>query len=398
MTKAAPVIDWIDPSQLVVDPYPTYARLREEAPVAYVPFLGMYLAARYDDCRLIESDTEHFSADRDTPTRRAIGRSSLIDSDDPDHAAVRGPINAGLRPKAVKANWTEAFEKNARYYLDRLAEAEPGTADLNSLVASPLATKNLMDLLGIRGVEVDVVRTWSSTLMEGVADIGGDPEVWTRVDGVRTDIDTLLAELLPYLRENPDGTFTSSLANSGLPDDVVGASVKLAIAGGINEPQHAITSMVWALTENPEQRDAVFADPELWPDVFEETLRWMSPLSLIPMLVLKDVEMRGVTVPAGATITALIASGNRDESVFERSGDFDIRRPKVAHLAFGSGRHMCAGMWAARWAIGSIAVPKLYKRFAGLRTVEHGAEGWSGFVVRGLGNCPVTWDADLGPS
>lgn len=62
-----------------------------------------------------------------------------------------------------------AFGRNARYYLDRLA----GAADLNAFVASPLATKNLMDMLGIRGVEVDQVRTWSSTLMEGVADISG---------------------------------------------------------------------------------------------------------------------------------------------------------------------------------------------------------------------------------
>jgi cytochrome P450 len=390
-----PTVEWIDPGQLMVDPYPTYARLREEAPVAFVPFLGMYLAAGYDDCRLIESDTDRFSADRATPTRRAIGRASLIDTDDPEHAAVRAPINPGLRPKAVKANFTEVFEKNARHYIDRLAEAGPG-ADLNSVVASPLATKNLMDMLGIRGVEVDRVRTWSSTLMEGVADIGGDADVWRRVDEVREEIDVLLAELIPYLRAHPDGTFTSSLANSDLDDDVVAATVKLAISGGINEPQHAITSMVWTLTEFPEQRAAVLGDPELWTAVFDEALRWMSPLAFIPRLVLEDTELHGVTIPAGSTLTAIIASGNRDENVFERADEFDIRRPKVAHLAFGSGKHMCAGMWAARWAIGGIAVPELYRRFDGFRALEEGADGWSGFVVRGLGACPVSWDADKG--
>jgi cytochrome P450 len=394
----APVADWIDPAQLLQDPYPTYARLRDEAPLAYVPFLDMYVAATYEDCRLIEADTDVFSANRVTPTRRALGRSSLIDTDDPEHAAMRRPVNPGLRPKAIKARWTEVFEANTRHYLDLLADAGPDHADLNDQVASPLATKNLMDLLGIRGVEVDVVRRWSKTFMEGVADVADDPDVWGRVDAVRADVDALLAELIPYLRQHPDDTFTSALANSGLADDMVAANVKLAISGGINEPQHAVTSIVWSLSEHPEQRDAVLSDPALWPDVFDETLRWMSPLSLIPRRVLRDTELQGVPIPAGRTVTALIASGNRDEHVYEHADRFDIRRPKAVNLAFGSGLHMCAGMWAARWSIGSIALPMLYLRFQGLRTAEDRESPWFGFVVRGLVRHPVTWDRDLGRS
>jgi cytochrome P450 len=363
-----------------------------------VPFLDMYVAATYEDCRLIEADTDVFSANRVTPTRRALGRSSLIDTDDPEHAAMRRPVNPGLRPKAIKARWTEVFEANTRHYLDLLADAGPDHADLNDQVASPLATKNLMDLLGIRGVEVDVVRRWSKTFMEGVADVADDPDVWGRVDAVRADVDALLAELIPYLRQHPDDTFTSALANSGLADDIVAANVKLAISGGINEPQHAVTSIVWSLSEHPEQRDAVLSDPALWPDVFDETLRWMSPLSLIPRRVLRDTELQGVPIPAGRTVTALIASGNRDEHVYEHADRFDIRRPKAVNLAFGSGLHMCAGMWAARWSIGSIALPMLYLRFQGLRTAEDRESPWFGFVVRGLVRHPVTWDRDLGRS
>jgi cytochrome P450 len=393
---AAPIADWVDPRELHIDPYPAYARLRNESPVAWLPFLDMYVAANYEDCRVIEADIDRFSADRVTPTRRALGRASLIDTDDPQHAEMRRPINPGLRPRAIKERWTESFEANARHYLDILAEVGPDEADLNTLVASPLATKNLMDLLGLRGVEVDAVRNWSSTLMQGVANISDDAAVWADVEQARGEIDTLLADLIPYLRSHPDDTFTSALANSDLAIDVVAANVKLAISGGINEPQHAVTSIVWALSEHPDQRDAVLADPELWPDVFNETLRWLSPLSLVPRLVLDDTQLRGIHIPKGSTVTALLASANRDERVYINASTFDIFRPKVVNLAFGSGVHMCAGLWAARWSIGSIAVPMLYRRFQGLRTASDRESPWFGFVVRGLERHHVTWDKDLG--
>jgi cytochrome P450 len=243
-----------------------------------------------------------------------------------------------------------------------------------------------------------VVRHWSATLIEGISNVTDDPDVWRRVDAVRQEVDAHLAETIPYYRKHPDNTFTSALVAGGLADDAIAANVRLAITGGINEPQHAVTSIVWALSEHPEKRDAVLADPALWPDVFEETLRWISPLALIPRQAREDTVFEGVRIPKGGRMTALIASANRDKTVFTDPDLFDIRRPKVPNLAFGAGVHMCAGMWAGRWSVGSIAVPMLFRRFRGLRNADDRESVWSGFAARGLQKHPVTWDDDRGES
>lgn len=226
-------------------------------------------------------------------------------------------------------------------------------------MASPLAAKNLIDLLGLRDVGAEDVRRWSATLIDGISNVAGDPAVWRVVDDTRAEVEANLAELLPYLRRRPGQSFTSALVTAGLPDDAIAANVKLAISCGINEPQHAITSMVWALTEHTEQRAAVLADESLWPDVFEETLRCVSPLGLIRRRARHDTEVEGVRIPAGSTVIALIASANRDGTVYENGEQFDIHRPKSVSFAFGDGVHVCAGMSAARWSIGSITLPIL---------------------------------------
>lgn len=396
-TMTAPVADWIDPQQLHVDPYPIYERLRTESPVAYVPFMNSYFLSTYDAVQFMETTTTIFRSDPgDSMMRRMMLTPTMVDTDEPQHSIERAPVNPGLRPRAVKERWTGAFEENTRFYLDRLADAGPDAADLNKDLASPLATKNLMDVLGFRGVEVQVVRDWSRDMVAAIGNVLQDPDIWTRAEVVRGEVDALLDELIPYLRAHPDGTFTSALVSADRPDASIKANVRLALTGGINEPQHAITSIVWTLTEHPDQRADVLADPELWPAVFEETLRWRSPLGFLLRGAREDVEIEGVPVPAGSSVVGLIASANRDARVFADPDVFDVHRPKTPNLVFGVGPHICAGAWIARWSIGSIAMPMLYRRFPGLRTAEDRDARWFGFIFRGLQEHPVTWDRDEG--
>lgn len=395
-----PVVDWLDPETLLDDPYPSYARLRAESPVAWLPFMSTFLASTYETCRAVLMHPETFSQALDTPgaatMRRVVGRSTMLDVDDPQHATERTPVNPGLRPKAMKEHWASMFTANARCYLDAVAESGPDSADLNKIFAAPLAAKNLMDILGIRNdVEVSVVREWSAALMAGIANVTNDPQIWGIVDRARSEMDSYLAQLISFYHRHPDKSYTSALVEAGLDDEAVSANVKLAISGGINEPQHAATSMVWGLNENPDQRAAVLADPSLWGNVFDEALRWVSPIGWIPAQALCDTNIAGVDVPKGSVIHSLVSSGNHDETVFCNPGDFDVRRKKVMHLAFGGGIHMCAGMWAAKWSIGNIAIPMLYERFEGLRNADDRESHWSGFVLRGLSSHAVTWDKDL---
>lgn len=183
----------------------------------------------------------------------------------------------------------------------------------------------------------------------------------------------------------------SALANAGLTSEQITANVNLTITGGMNEPQHAITSEVWALSHHPEQLALVLADSAQWAAVFDETVRWLSPIGMYPRQATRDVVLENVVLPEGSLIGVVVAAANRDAAEFESAERFDIRRPRRPHLAFGSGVHMCAGHWAARIAIGEIAVPLLYAEFPDLRPDPGRDETWFGWFFRGLVDFPVTW-------
>jgi cytochrome P450 len=390
----APVVDWIEPAELMADPYPSYERLRAEAPVAWVPALNKYLVTTYAECHAVEQDQEVFSANvRGATMNRALGARPMLRKDDPEHGADRQAVNPTLRPKNIKETWAPVFERNARTYLESLAEKGPDQADLNRDYAAPVASQNLIDLLGLKDVAVEDLRRWSHAFIAGTGNLLDDPGIWARCDAAQAELDALLAELIPHYRRHPDGSITSALANSGLPYDNVASNVKLTISGGMNEPQHMVTNIVWALSRNPDQRAKVLAEPALWPAVFDEAVRWLSPIGMYPRETTRPVVLGGVELPAGAPLGVVVGSANRDAARFGNPEAFDIFRPKQAHLGFGSGVHLCAGHWAAKTSIGQLAVPLAYERFPGLRSDERRAESWNGWVFRGLTSLPVTWDS-----
>jgi len=379
----------------MADPYPTYRRLLDESAVAWVPSLNHFLVTSYRGCRTIEEDQGTFSATVTTGTgtmTRALGGQPMVNKDDPDHASERGVINPALRPKSLRERWAPVFEHNARTHLAAMRERGADGADLNRHYAAPVASQNLLDLLGFRDVGVEDMHRWSNALVAAIGNFLDDPEIWGESEKVRTEIDTHLDELIPHYRAHPNETIISAFANSGLSRAQIAANVCLVISGGMNEPQHAVTSAVWALSGHPDQRDRTLGDPTLWPAVFDETLRWLSPIGMYPRITTREVVLQGVPLPAGAPICVVVAAANRDLAEFERADDFDIARHRRPHLAFGSGVHLCAGHWAARIGIGEIAVPLLYAEFPGLRPDPRREETWSGWVFRGLTAFPVTWD------
>ena len=391
----APTADWVDPTAMLQDPYPTYERLRQLGPVVWVPAMNRYLATSFAACRAIESDQEIYSANvggHGATMVRALGDRPMLRKDDPEHAAERQPINHSLRPRNIRQNWVPMFERNAQTYLEALIERGPEEAELNRDFAAPLAAKNLVDMLGFGDVAPSDLHRWSDDFIAGTGNLQDDPEIWRRCDASRQEVDALLDELIPHYRANPDSSITSALANSGLPDAAVVSNIKLAISGGANEPQHMVTNIVWALSRHPEQRERVLADPSLWPTVFDEGVRCLSPIGMYPRETTRATSLEGVALPAGAMLGVVIGAANRDPSVFDNAHVFDILRPKQPHLGFGSGVHLCAGSWAARLSIGEIAVPLLYDRLPGLRADPRRAEEWYGWVFRGLTNLPVTWD------
>lgn len=387
----APVID-VDPADLVRDPYPTYERLRAIGPVVHAPAIGRYLVTTHAAVVEAEQDQETFSVEVSNGLMiRALGGTPMLRKSDPQHAVERKSINPTLRPKAIANTWAPKAETTVERWLDHLEDVGPEAADLNSDYSAPVASQNLIDLVGFHDVEVRDMARWSIDFIAGAGNVMEDAGIWARCDQSRGEVDAVLDDVIPYLRANPDASMTSHMIEAGLPDDIVRSNVKLTISGGMNEPQHMITNLVWAFDGHPGQRGEAIADPSLYGNAFEECVRWQSPIGMIPREAKVEAVLAGVRVPAGANMGLLVASANRDPAAFENPDAFDIHRHARGHLGFGSGVHQCAGRWAAKTMIGEVAVPALYRRFPGLKVDAQRPVTWEGFAFRGITSLPVTW-------
>lgn len=387
---AAPVLD-VSLDDLVADPYPTYRVLREHHPVAWVPEADRYLVTRHDDIVGVERDPKVFSS-AETPSNltRVMGE-TLLRKDGEAHRRERVAAERPLRPRIVTQHWQPVFRRNAEELIDRFADR--GAADLAAEFAGPLAARNLGALLGLPAVAPADLQAWSQALIDGSGNYGDDPAVWARSERAVAGIDAAVADAVGFLREHPDESIISSMlhADDPLSYEQILANVKVVIGGGLNEPRDAIGIAAYALLTHPEQRAAVEADPALWKRVFEEAVRWVSPIGMYPRQVTEPVVLAGVPLEPGDRLGVVVASGNRDERVFSAPDEFDIRRPETGHIAFGGGPHFCLGTWAARLSVGQIAVPLLFSRLSGLRLAD--PVRFRGWVFRGPLELPVVWDA-----
>ncbi|MBY4274888.1 cytochrome P450 [Rhodococcus fascians] len=393
-TKAAesldvPTADWVTIPDLYADPYPIYRTLRESAPIHWVPAVNRYLVIGYDACHTIELDPTRFSADETgSLMKRSMGH-SMLRKDNPAHDTERRSLGGTLRPKAIKEHWNAAFARNAATYLGRLRDAGSG-ADLVEEFAAPFAAENLRAVLGLRNATQDDLQRWSQTLIDGTGNYADDPAVWAEAARSSNEVDSAIDEMLPVLRADPDASVLAQLAGTSMSVESMRANLKMAIGGGLNEPRDAIATTVWALLSHPLQRADVVAN-DRWSDAFEESIRWVAPISMYPREVTDDTELAGMTLPRGARLGVVIGAANRDPEVFVDPESYDIDRPKKPHLAFGGGQHFCAGAWVARASVVGVALPALFREFSELRLDPQHPETLGGWVFRGVTALPVQW-------
>jgi cytochrome P450 len=395
LTTAAPGVPVVelDLAELRRDPYPAYAELRRTAPLAWVPSIGRHLLTRYEDIVRAEKLPEVFSSrEQGSLLLRTVGP-NMLREDDPEHRRLRAAAEPPTRPRQVRDLWADAFERTAHELLDRIEGR--GEADLIADFAEPLAAANLALVLGLRNASADDVADWSRAMMAGNGNYADDPDVWLRAEQATRAIEEAVAERAEAVRHEPDGSVISSMVHAAEPVGVaeIQNNVKVIIGGGVNEPRDVFGVGAWALLQRPETLERVLKDPASWKRVFEETARWISPIGMYPRQLTEAHEIAGVTLPAGSRVALVIASGNRDESVFERADEFDLDRPHYPHLAFGGGPHFCMGAWVARHEVSAIAWPLVFSRLKGLRLVEGAADRMDGWVFRGLTSLNVTWQA-----
>ncbi len=389
----APMADWVTMDHLVADPESAAERLLRESPIAFVPFIGGLLISSYHGIQEMMNDpAKHTVVNSDGGTTdRAVGP-SLMRREGEQHVRQRKQIMPSLRPSAVERGWNKVFSRNAQKRLRELVEAGPG-ANLDRVFARPFAADNLAAIVGLPNLTHEDVVRWSHAMTAGSANIFDDAAVWVTSDAANVELDAIIDGAIPYVRDHPDESMLSAMlrADDQLPVEAIRANVKLAISGGVNEPQHMVVNGVWAFTKYAV--DAADADAATFARAFDEVARLFPPISMIGKRSRTEgYDLDGVWIPGDTTLVTFLLAANRDPEQYDRPTEFDIDRERKGIMSFGSGPHVCAGSNVAKAAVAGVAWPHLYAALPGLRAIDPHVVAPTGWVFRSLPALPVTWD------
>ncbi|WP_404405119.1 cytochrome P450 [Pelagibacterium halotolerans] len=378
------------------DPYPIYARLRQESPVAWVPAANVWFATRWEDVEVVTKSPDIFTAEAPTsPVELSFGKPTILTVDGDQHKQLRGGIDPHYRPRKVAEYVQALVTPIAEEFLAKFESA--GRADLMADYFEPISVLSLARSFGFGDLDVATLRRWFHGLSQGAINYEQDPKRQEISDKTCAEIDAVTIPMLERLREAPDSSPLSHMLHHNMPEgetrpaEFILPSVKVTLLGGMQEPGHGAGSTLVGLLQNPEQMEALLADTDrLLPKAVAEGLRWVAPIGTQMRLAQTDIELGGVTIPAGSPVAAILASANRDESRFAAPDRFDIHREETSMATFGFGHHFCAGRWFAAAQI-EIALRLLLSRLPHLKLDPDNPPEFRGWEFRAPTTLHITF-------
>jgi cytochrome P450 len=387
---AAELLDLSDPA-VVADPYPAFAALRAEAPVAWHSGLGLWVATSHATCsqvlrerslgRIFRARTPEDEWD----TFNWLHADSILDSEPPKHTRLRRLVQSAFSRGHV-SRLAPRIEELTAGLLDgcdaRLAV--DGSFDVIAELAEPLPVLVIAELLGWPEADRDLLRPWSQAIVkmyevhrtpaQEAEAVAASAEFAAYVDTLAGERaiqpgDDLLSDLVA-VRDGSDRLSTHEL---------VATAVLLLNAGheaSVNGFGNGLASLL-----------ASGAGPGAVEPLVEEMLRHDSPLQLFERTATRDAAVGDVTVAEGQKVAALLGAADRDPAVFQAPDEFRPGRDPNPHLAFGAGIHFCIGAPLARLEL-QTSVAALLARFGRLEVVE--AVRRPTFVLRGYERLSVT--------
>jgi hypothetical protein len=375
------------------DPYPVYARLREEAPVYHDPALGFWALARHEDVLAAFKAPRVFSNSRgvsiDPAARKGGARAgmSFLAMDPPEHTRFRALVARGFTPRRVAA-LEPRIREIAVAHLDALAGA--GSFDVIADFAGKLPMDVISEMLGVPEADRAQLRIWADLLVhreEGAVDLPREGVV------AFLSIRSYFQERIAEARRRPGDDLLSALL--GLDEDGFRPSdddllsfCNLMIVAGNETTTKLLGNALYWLWRNPDERALVARDLALIPRWVEETLRYDNSTQMLMRTTLEEVRVRDVTIPADENVLLLVGSANRDPEVFERPDAYDVRRDTSAMLSFGRGTHFCMGASLARLEA-RVAFEEWWKRFPTYEVRAEGIQRVHSVNVRGFAALPV---------
>ena len=351
------------------DPYPVFARLREEAPLYYNAQHDFYAVSRYEDVNrgIVDHGTYSSAKGAILELIRAdfpIPSGVLIFEDPPIHDIHRKLLARMFTPRKIAL-----LEQRIRDYCVESLDAVVGAGrfDFVADFGAVMPMKTISALIGIPEADQVAVRDHVTGQMKTEA---GKPMKAAEEGLVSGDI---FADYIDWRVDNPSDDIMTELLNVEFVDET-GTTRRLTrdelliylnvVAGAGNDTTTRLIG--WAakvLAEHPDQRRQLVQDPTLIPRAVEELVRFEPPAPHVARYVTRDVEIHGQTVPQGSIMMMLIGAANRDHRQFPPDGEvFDVNREQRAHLGFSVGAHYCLGSSLARLE-GRVALEEILKRF-----------------------------------
>lgn len=363
-------IDLLDGDFYASDPYPTYAWMRDHAPVYWDTTNELWGVTRYDDVVVIEKAKERFiNSDQDKGGYRPNipADPAIIGLDDPHHSLRRKLVSRRFTPRAVGT-----FEDHIRDVVRGLfdaALAHDGPVEIVSELAAPLPAEMIGLLLGFPAEMTPKLQEWS----ERTIGLGGGPR-YMNEDGIvgAMEFAAASAELYEYKQACPSDDVMSVWTKAAVPghdfglDEVI-SDCLLLLDGGAETTRTVIARSLLELAARPDQWELLRGGTDL-EVATEELIRWVTPIHNMCRVATEDTEIAGQMIGAGEQVVLLYPAANRDPAHFEDPECLDVTRHPNHHLAFGFGTHFCLGSSLARLEI-RIFLEELLDRVGSLRAV-----------------------------
>lgn len=374
----------------VPDPYSVYKRLRREQPVILVegPLGQGYLVTRYDDVlAVLKNDTLYSSRSNATEIGLVMGR-TILEMDGEDHLRHRNLVAPAFAPRFLKGDVPDVIASVAHQLIDRFTAH--GHADLVSEFTFTLPLRFFSQrFLRIPIQDYDTFHRWGLDMLH----IADDP---AKAFAASQAIVDYLRPILDARKAAPGDDLLSALVHAkvgghNLSDDELLGFCRLLIPAGAETTYRLLGNALFALLTHPAQLEEVRDNRAQLDAVIEETLRWESPVQYVSRETTAPTTIAGVELPAGARLGVILGSANRDERHYGDPDRFDMHRGADDHLAFGFGKHFCAGSRLA-YLEARVALNALLDRLPNLRLDPSQESQVVGLAFRGPDRLPVLFD------
>ncbi|MBX3283847.1 MAG: cytochrome P450 [Actinobacteria bacterium] len=393
-TATAPLV--YDPYAYEIheDPYPTYERLREEAPLYRNEERGFWALSRHADVLAGFRDSDTFSSaegvsiDPAASGPHAHRTMSFLAMDPPQHGRMRGLVSRGFTPRRV-ADMEAGIRELTTQHLD--ACLEQGSFDFVADLAGKLPMDVISEMLGVPQADRAELRKRSDLLVhreEGMTDV---PPA-----GVAAALDLVVyyADLIADRRANPGDDLVSALCAAEIDgdrltdDEITGFLFLMVVAGNETTTKLLAHAWYWAW-RNPDQRAKPFEDPGRIGDWVEETLRYDTSSQMLARVTRTPVELHGRVLPPGERVLLLVGAANRDPRAFPEPDRYDLDRDTSGIVSFGFGRHFCMGASLARLET-RVVLEELVRRVRTYEIDADAARRVHSVNVRGFDTLPTT--------